>query len=134
MPIQSPHRVVKEARDLLGAPWQHQGRTALGIDCTGLVIVSALHAGWNPVDGMRVLHLNYRNTPNDDSLERALAKEGVRVPVDELRLADVVLFHLKPCPHPFHVGLVSQFVGDVPYVIHADATAKKVVEHALSGH
>lgn len=39
--IEHDEAFVAEARSYLGTPWRHQGRNRMGIDCVGLVIVSA---------------------------------------------------------------------------------------------
>ncbi|WP_292622064.1 NlpC/P60 family protein [Mesorhizobium sp.] len=41
----SAEAFVAAARDFIGVPWVHQGRTERGIDCVGLVVLAARAAG-----------------------------------------------------------------------------------------
>lgn len=66
------NRVVEVARGYIGTPWLHQGRSRLGLDCVGLLVVVARELG---------LPVSYRPThgrlPQGDALLRELDRYTV---------------------------------------------------------
>lgn len=53
--------LVLAARAYIGVRWQHQGRTARGLDCAGLVMVALRSLGRKPVDSIGYPRRPYRN-------------------------------------------------------------------------
>ncbi|RMF72502.1 MAG: hypothetical protein D6740_05290 [Alphaproteobacteria bacterium] len=95
-PVDSPLAV---ARRYLGAPYRWGGRTAAGIDCSGLIQMAFLFTD---------LPL-----PRDSDLQLATMQGplGARVAPDAARRGDLVFF-------PAHVGIMV----DERHVLHANAT------------
>ena len=95
----SRNNVVAEARSWIGTRWIHQGRDRNGIDCIGLVVVvrRALGIGDYDVAG-------YPRVPDGTFLSHFVRAGGVRVPILEIRPADLLLFRVARAP--CHVGIV----------------------------
>lgn len=111
--------IVEEARGWKGTRWVHQGRARAGVDCAGLVI-RVCHGVGLPAEDMQ----GYRRTPNArEFIEHIRRQTG--------------LSHIGPVPgaigifresvFPCHTGIFSM-VDDKIYLIHAEASAGKVVE------
>lgn len=114
---------MAEARSWLGVPWAHQGRTRLGIDCAGLVIMVARGLGISEYDTT-----NYqRRTNGHGFLEHFRANMDQR-PVADARPGDVLLFRDKQ--FPCHSAIVALRDG-VPTIVHAHALRRMVVEEPL---
>lgn len=118
--------IVSEARTYLNTPWRHQGRTrGQGVDCAGLVVLIANK--YNLADDHAYNNIDYPRRPNGTFVgyfrkyatakSPALARDG-----------DILVF--SEGRHPCHVGIRTTFRGQ-PGVIHAHATARKVVEQTL---
>lgn len=62
-PLTDAERIafVAAARSFIGVRWQHQGRTAHGLDCAGLVMVALQAVGRNPIDSIGYPRRPYRN-------------------------------------------------------------------------
>ena len=115
--------VVREARSWVGVPWQHQGRTRLGIDCAGLIIVVAKALEIADYDTTAY----QRRTHGTDFLQHfrdnMTAKQIVRaVP------GDVLLF--RDQAYPCHSSIVGDRNGAMT-IIHAHAMRREVVEELI---
>lgn len=64
---------INAARSYIGVPWVHQGRTRRGLDCIGLVVVSARACGLDVP-----LLSRYGRTPDYPQLKRELMRFGSR--------------------------------------------------------
>jgi len=115
-------QVVAAARGWLGVPFQHQGRSAAGVDCAGLVIclgreLGALPAGWDvngytrQPDGSMFRHCAERLLPSD-------AKPGA---VALMRFAE----------EPQHLGILVPYRHGGLAIVHALQSAGRVIEHRL---
>lgn len=117
---------IAQARALVGVPWLHQGRTAYGVDCIGLIDLSMRSAG---VDLPKLLGLvdrrNYGRGAQPDMLRlvRELCEPLPR-PVDGC----LIVVKFPRDPYPRHFGIYAD--GNI---IHADARAGRVVEHGYRG-
>ena len=112
--------MIAAARDAIGTPFRHQGRTVgQGIDCAGLMVHSVKATGRPVAD-----QANYSRRAGGAMLEAALDAQPslTRVYAGPLQAADIVLikFEGDPC----HLAL---FTGNS--IIHAWAVARKVCEH-----
>lgn len=117
--------VVAQARSWLGAPWRHQGRSAQGIDCAGLVVLVA-----------RVLGLADHDVPGYGRHSSGLALvDQFRAAMDPLPLVeavpgDVLLF--ADAAYPCHCGFRTER-HDTPYLLHAHVLRRQVIEEPYAG-
>jgi len=98
----------------------------VGVDCIGIIGMSAIVCGvpgaaewWSD----RAMH-NYARTPNAAHLVAACERFMDRVPLAEIKIADVLYFRYET--EPQHFALVTRV--DPLYVIHAYAQVGRVVE------
>lgn len=123
------HAIVACARHFLGVRFTHQGRSGEGLDCLGLLLVTAERAGLaferTPVMALDVPTYGVR--PDVHFLRQRLDRFLVPIPVQELAPADVVL--LKVNGSPQHLAIISDYpmAGELG-MIHAYAPARKVIE------
>jgi cell wall-associated NlpC family hydrolase len=124
--------VIAEARALLGVRFLHQGRhPAYGLDCLGLLLVSAQRAGIT-LQGLSPLALAmpaYASRPDAALLEAQLEQHLERCA--EPQIGDVLLLRIQGRAQ--HLALVTDYPepGAVG-MIHAYAPARKVVEHTYN--
>ena len=116
--------IVASARDLIGTPWRHQGRTRAGLDCVGMVVLICRERGLSDYDVA-----GYATDPNFDFLRHMTAGGGLPVPLTEAGPGDILA--LSEMARPCHVGIKSSRHG-TDYVIHAHATRRKVLEEPLA--
>lgn len=116
--------IVDHARSLLGVPFKHQGRNALGMDCVGVLI-----------DLAKYLQLDYPGTkqrynfnPQTYSIRAELEKYLVPVPLENMQPGDVVIMCILG--NEPHVGILAEHDGDLT-LIHSYQTVGKIVEHRL---
>ena len=124
--------VVVEARSWLKTPYVHQHREkGVAVDCAGLVIGTARNVAIVEqdfdIDG-------YSPRPTGTSLLDECDKWMERVALQDLRIADVIVFHFGA--DPCHLGIVTPYlVNGLFAVVHAFADGRKrsgsVVEHRL---
>lgn len=121
--------MVGAARGMVGRRWRHQGRSATGVDCVGLVILSARAAGFTVEDvtgySRRALGAGFLEHFRPRMRGVTLA-EGL--PGDVLVFTETV--------YPCHCGVL----GDVlaagpagPTVIHAHGGRGRALEEPLAG-
>lgn len=124
-------RIIACARTFVGVRFAHQGRSpATGLDCLGLLMVSAEAAGIR-LQGLRPLALDdrqYGTRPDTVHLQAMLEQHLQRV--EYPAIGDVLL--LRVDGRPQHLALVSDYpVEGELGMIHAYAVARRVVEHRL---
>jgi hypothetical protein len=118
---------VAAARTFDKVRWRHQGRDARGVDCAGLVIVSLIAVGRNPVDAIGYGKIPYRGML-EELIERNL---GDPLPLrQDMREGDVVL--LKFTGEPCHVGIITDYLYGGFSLLHAYASNRCVVEHRFN--
>lgn len=124
-PLSAPQKValVVAARELVGTPFRHQGRTRRGCDCIGLAVLAFARIGIRVQD-----RTDYGKLPAHRKLAATL-EENLGPPHGfSLEAADLVAMawgseeaHLAMVTdHPHGLGL-----------IHSYANAGKVIEHRL---
>lgn len=114
-------QVVAEARKYLGTPWRHQGRSAEGIDCAGLIIRVANDLGIFSFDT-----LDYLPQATDESMMR-LCSEHLEKGSMEPGCIPVMRFGNNR-----HIGIFGESPNGLT-IIHAYSRyPRKVVEHLFS--
>lgn len=120
----SAHDLVREARLLVGTPWLHQGRTRLGVDCIGLVILAAKNAGLDVFAAAGVAPVRRYGRRADPRLYGLMSTHCAAA--DAPRPGCVALFRFPGESWPRHFGILT--FDDT--MIHAEAkTRLRVVEH-----
>lgn len=117
--------IVSEARLYvrLQTKWRHRGRSTVGVDCVGLVIVVAEAFGIKLQD-----QPGYSRLPNG-TLKQHLDANLISRPGASPKKGMIAVF--RDGTERMHVGIVSERFGGKPYVIHATTARKKVVEEPL---
>jgi hypothetical protein len=104
---------VAAARSLVGTPWRHRGRGRRGIDCVGLVVVSARAAGLKLDDAT-----HYGRYPWDDRLRKEL-QANFGDPVAEPQVGDVALICWNKL-EPSHVAIFGDYLYGGLSLIHCE--------------
>ena len=114
------------ARQYVGVPWRHLGRSREGIDCIGLVLLAARDCGIAADDPAP-----YAREPSSQRLRQELARHLDEVPIAAARAGDVLVFNLGL--YAGHLGVRGVHPAyRVPSVIHAYAPRRRVVEEPLA--
>ena len=117
--------LIATARSFVGTPFRHQGRSAQGVDCVGLLICIArtLDLPQDDVTGYtrRAEGMGFLEHFRGQLVEIALSAAG---PADVLVFVETV--------YPCHTGLLSERHG-TPHLIHAHAPRRKVIEEPYLG-
>ena len=116
-------QIIMAARELIGTPWAHQGRTpGVGIDCAGVVVhILALNAIHYDVIG-------YAYEPNG---ELTLHADSclTRIQKTAFQPADILVFRIKRLPQ--HVALATD-KGILHSFNRGASTLSRVVETGLT--
>lgn len=110
--------MIERARSYLGVPYRHQGRSRLGIDCVGLVLVVGAELEVLPAD---FISNNYGRLPKDELVEKT-SQFCERIEAPEPGC--LVLIKWPNEKRPGHSGIIA---GET--IVHAYSTAQRVVEH-----
>lgn len=112
--------VYLTARELIGTPFQHQGRKkGVGIDCAGV-----------PIYVLNRLNITDFNVFDYPRLPNGRMLEIIEQNCQKISLQTGALVVYRVSTQPQHVGIVSEYRGDLG-LIHAWDIAKEVVEHRL---
>lgn len=111
--------IITAARSALGVPFKHQGRSASGLDCAGLIVHVAQSLGLDYVDSD-----GYSRRPSGGLLESALDGQPCLERVARRQPGDVLLMRFTG--EPQHLGI---FTGET--LIHSYANVGKVCEHRV---
>lgn len=115
-------RIVEVAREFIGTPWKHMGRTGTGIDCVGLVVTVGKMLGLHeyPDD------IQYSRQSVGSDLIKPFAQFAERIKnLTGLKDGDVLI--MKDAFFPHNVGFMASN-GDMKTIIHACVHRGKVVE------
>lgn len=115
--------VVDIARAWVGAPYRHQGRSRLGVDCIGLAIVVVRELGLLPSEAPP---FNYTRRPRDGFLEAYVGRHCIELQTPEVGC--MVLMRWAPRAPASHVGILTP-----DNIIHAYGGNQCVVEHGFRG-
>ena len=127
--------VIACARQSIGVRFAHQGRSAAGLDCLGLLILTAQTLGLqfddDAVDALDIP--NYGTRPDTLLLRKKLDKHLTPIHLRDVRMADVVVLKIDGLPQ--HLALITDYPmqGELG-MIHAYAPARQVVEHRYDAH
>ncbi len=116
--------IVEEARRWLGRPFRHQGRTEHGVDCIGLII--CVRNAVDPWPRAMKRAADYRRNPNGQLLAE-LPDHLEPITMPEPGCVAVITWPKQK--HPSHVALLTPDT-----IIHAYASAGRVVETSYAGH
>lgn len=120
--------LITGARQWIGTPFAHQGRTCgAGVDCIGLV-VGVVQAAGLPVDDRR----DYARTPHGGELARALADQLDRIDLADAGPGDIALIAWRR--EPMHVGWLTDYVHGGLGLLHALESFGAVTEHRMDAH
>lgn len=111
---------VAQARAFKGAQWRHRGRTPHGMDCLGLVLLTARACGMVWPDRLR-----YPLAPFDEGLAEEL-QDLFGDPVADMQPGDLALIRLPRHPVAAHLAIIA---GDT--MIHALSDCG-VCEHRIT--
>lgn len=121
----TPDLLITEARRWLGTPFRHQGRSAGGLDCVGLLIMIAR--------GLSLPHhdvTGYTRRAEGMGFLDHFHAHLVEITPSDLRTGDVPVF--VETAYPCHTGLMATQHG-VPHLIHAHALRGRVIEEPFAG-
>lgn len=119
--------IARVARGYLGTRYVHLGRSRHGLDCAGLVLVTAHDLGltdWDDTD--------YTAQPDTAHLRACLERFCARVCCgDCARVGDVLLMSIRGSAQ--HLGIVTRAATarEPALLIHAYQTPGRVVEHSI---
>lgn len=111
--------LVEAARSYAGVPWRHQGRSRLGLDCAGLIVLAARDCGIELKDVF-----GYGRHPWKDGLENALRANFTSVPKEQMQPGHVLLFRITRLPQ--HLAIATD-----KGMIHSHSGSPGVVEHGM---
>jgi NlpC/P60 family putative phage cell wall peptidase len=122
--------IVIVARQWLGTRWQHQA-SAIGMatDCVGFVVGVALMLGSPEARAFmaRPECRSYGRQPDPAMVLRVASELMDPIDRDAAQPGDVLLMRFNAGPQ--HLGFLTTL--DPPYMIHAYAGARRVVEHGI---
>lgn len=123
-------QVIAEAETWVGTRWLHQASCkGAGTDCIGLIAGVAANCG--SLEAQQFLATpewrRYPRTPQPEFMYKVCDLLMDRVQLNELKVADVMMFRDSSNRHPIHFG----FLVPGNKMIHAWAVVKKVAKHQL---
>ena len=120
------NRVIKTAKQWVGAPYHHQGMVKhVGADCVGTVVGVGLECEALDVSKDEIKSFGgYARTPNPKIMGRHIRR--FLKPVENPSVGDIVWIHWKE-GLPMHLAILS-IKNDKITLIHAASEFKKVVE------
>ena len=116
-------QVIDKAREWVGVRWHHLGRARAGVDCAGLLIVTARELGLGYLDDPV-----YGTVPDGNRLREKMDECLDRVRYKDRRPGDIALMKWKESPT--HLGILTDGFDPLG-MIHAYAVMRKVVETRL---
>jgi len=116
--------IVALARDWLGVPYLHQGRSRQGTDCVGITVSIARTCGMRVDDWTR-----YGRVPHGPRLLAAFRAHMCEVELNSYRTADVALLSWRREPH--HVAIITEIAWGRLGLLHCNQEIGRVVEHRI---
>lgn len=119
----SREQIIATARKYLGVRFQHQGRTANGLDCLGLLIRVGHDIGYSDFD-----FTAYDRNPDGEFFLQEMCRHLHLLKPEQALPGDVLL--MRYFAFPQHVAFISEVLPDGWKVIHA-FNQRGVIEHDL---
>ena len=113
--------IVQTSRSFIGVPYRHQGRTRQGLDCLGLIELTAL------LCGLTQSFIAETNYSRQASYKLQQGFETYCSKLDKLQHGSIALFTIHGMP--FHCGIIGTDNG--LGLIHAYENVGCVREHQL---
>lgn len=123
--------IVAAARQWVGTPWQHQAsRKGIATDCIGLIAGVGIQLSIpEALEWASDRRRAYGRKPDRETLLAACDAYLDPIPVSSIQPGDILLMRYEPDPEPRHFAIVSAL--DPMYIVHAFASARKVVENRV---
>jgi cell wall-associated NlpC family hydrolase len=117
----TPDAFIAAAMNYLKVPWKHEGRSARGVDCVGLVFVAAWDAG---LVARSKDEQGYIRQPQELRFAETFEKYMHRKPFAERKPGDVLLHRvaLRPC----HCSILFDRPGYGESILHSDIRRRGV--------
>ena len=117
---------IQAASELIGVPFRHQGRNALGVDCAGVLVHVFIRLGLPYHDEM-----GYPRNPYDGQLEKIMDSQPSleRIGLNDAAAGDVLVMRMSRAPQ--HIAIHAGEVGGFPYIIHGSELHGNVAHHRL---
>lgn len=115
--------IISEARKWAGVPFRHQGRSARGVDCIGLVLVTAYGLKMSDVQVT-----SYRRNAQGQNFKAMFEEHMDSIPVKDVAISDVLIFRFGA--FDCHCAIVTN--KNPLRVIHAYQPYGKVMEEYLA--
>lgn len=122
-----PRLIVSAAREWIGTPYGHQGRSkGIIVDCAGVPAGVAEQLGLAVED-----FVSYQREPNPQLMQSYLDRNLNRVFKDKMQIGDVVWIRFEKAPQ--HLAIVGDYEHGGLTLIHASNLIGRgaVVEHRL---
>ena len=125
------NQVVDKAREWIGTPFHHQGRShGIGVDCIGLVIVVAQALGLKSRTAPEQTEFTgYSRVPHGGMLVQTMREHLVEIGKASMEPGDIVVVSYDVDPQ--HVGILGNYRHGGLSIIHAAGITGKVIETRL---
>jgi len=118
--------IVSVANEFVGVPYRHQGRNSAGMDCAGVVILTAHRLVLTEKDTT-----TYSRRPNAAEFTAFMLETGCRqLPYGAQEHGDILRFNTEGWP--VHLGILEIDDRGMEWYIHAFALHKKVTRDPLT--
>lgn len=131
--IITPQQFALAAREYLGVPFVHQGRSKQGVDCAGLILCALQDCGWE-AQGLTAVLTEYGRMPDTGTVKEALMQECVSVEFEDLQVGDLVGFGWRVgSGEAVHLAIVTDVQPEQTLILHNHYLMgnRKVSEHGL---
>lgn len=128
-------RIIACAREFLGVRFRHQGRSRAGLDCLGLLLLTAERAGilFEAGEAGKIDVPTYSMRPDTALLQTRMRELLLPLDIAAASIADIVLLRIQNAPQ--HLAILSDYpAGGELGMIHAYLPAGGVVEHRYDAH
>lgn len=124
---------IQAGRDVIGTPFEHQGRTVeTGLDCSGLMLLMMHAGGWVARNPEVTYTTDYSRHGSWRNILKGLQCEGYQIALEDAVPMDLILIHWSDHDLPQHFAMVTDRTKDGLYVIHTHHSMPVVKEHRLS--
>lgn len=125
--------IINEALKLKDIPYHHQGRNLSGLDCAGLIVLTAKNLGIYP-EKVNPDYTGYSMIPDGRQLYNVFKKYCFEKDKNKLEPGDILLMRFKDNPQHVAIYLGDYLNNGQEYFIHSHMHAKKVVVDHLNNY